>query len=93
MSEEKKESKQEKSLKGLAKTGKALDNIGFLMIMFSPIVIIMSIGSSRSLFTGLIIAVSFALSAIVTMGFGKMLIAISAIEINTRMMLLINKSD
>ena len=41
MSEEKKESKQEKSLKGLAKTGKALDNIGFLMIMFSPIVIIM----------------------------------------------------
>ena len=84
MSEEKKESKQEKALKGLAKTGTFLDGMGFLMIMFSPIVGFASVASSKSLFTGIIIGISFLMGAIVTMGFGKMFITISAIEINTR---------
>ena len=93
MSEKKKESKQEADSKVLAKTGTFLDGMGFLMIIISPIVGFAAIASSKSMFTGIVTGLLFLISAIVMMGFGKMLTTISAIENHTRMMLLINKSD
>ena len=84
MSEEKNESKQEKALKGLAKTGTFLDGVSFLMIIVSPIVGFAAIASSKSMSTGILTGLLFLISAIVMMGFGKMLITISIIEINTR---------
>ena len=93
MSEKKKVNIQDSVSKGLTKTGTFLDGMGFLMIIISPIVGFATIVSSNSLYTGIVTGLSFLISAIIIMGFGKMLITISAIENNTRMMLFINKSD